>query len=322
VIKLRSLTIAAAFACLAACGPAQKEPAHAAASSSQAAPADAAPAQAGSLKVWVPASMWVPARTGGAHYWIYVDGHIAGGPPHEAMHPYGSSNIVVVKSDGGWEITNAQGVVLSMAHENWDNRLDGYVNSNLPDPLHIFEATEIPLPPGTYTIQGMMQSQPGENGFPFVLTRTDSVEVRPGQATQLYMAVPDSWADPGLAAFTARQIRAFCPTTSAAPDFNELQSQASEYLDDPMVKLRASEFFRARAVAACRHARASGGGGRSARIRRYGDRRHRPINRVQEFLPEPGRNCALRDRISRLRATLPRLRPDDRRDRPGRGVVL
>jgi len=237
VTKLRSLAIATAFAALAACGPGQKEPSHTTASSSQPAAREAVPAQAGSLKVWVPAGMWAPARTGGADYWIYVDGHIAGAPPHEAMHAYGSMDIVVVKANGGWEIWNAHGKVLGMAHEDWDNRLDGYINSNPPDPLHIFQATEIPLPPGKYTVQGMMQSNTVGTGFPFVLTRTYSVEVRPGQPTQLYMAVPDGWTDPGLATFTARQIRAFCPTTSAAPDVNELQSQASEYLDDPMVTL-------------------------------------------------------------------------------------
>ncbi len=228
VSKLRVAVIALA---LAACGPAAKTPAHGAAAPSQAAAPQAADtASAGTIKVFVPAGMV------GADYWIYVDGHLAGGPPHEAMHPYGSSNIVVVKTSGGWQTWNSNGVVLGMSHENYDKSLDAYINSNPPDPQHIFQATELSFPPGTHSVQGMILSPKAESRFPFVLTRTYSIEVKPGETAQIYIAVPDDWTNVP-APPPARAIRAFCPSSAQLPNFDELQSQASAYMAEPMVQV-------------------------------------------------------------------------------------
>ena len=210
--KLRVLAIALACAVVEVCGAAP-----------QVAAADRV--TAGTIKIWMPAGMV------GADYWIYVDGHVVGGPPHEAL-PH---DTVMVKMSDGWQAWDRDGVVLATHHENWDGRLASYIRSDPPDPQHIFQATEFVFPPGTYSVQGMLLA-PHNSTFPFILTKTYSVEVKTGQATQLYIAVPDGWWN-GPALVPARAIRAFCPSSSQLPDFDELQRWASDYMAEPMVQL-------------------------------------------------------------------------------------
>jgi hypothetical protein len=186
--------------------------------------AAADPVTAGTIKIWMPAGMV------GTDYWIYVDGHVVGAPPHDAV-PY---DTIVVKVSDGWQAWSASGEVLATHHENWDGRLVSYIHADPPDPQHIFQATEFSFPPGTYSIQGMLLS-PQDSTFPFVVTRPYSVEVKTGEAIQLYIAIPDGWSK-GPAPVPARAMRAFCPSTSELPDFDELQRWASDYMADPMVQ--------------------------------------------------------------------------------------
>jgi hypothetical protein len=211
---------------LFACGPSAKTPAHGAASPQMAAAAatTADTVTAGTIKIMVPAGMVGP------DYWIYLDGHLAGGPPHEKP----AYDTVVVKTAGGWQLWGADGVVLGMSHEHFDGRLDSYINSNPPDPRHIFQATEFSSPPGTHSIQAMILSQ--RSTFPFAMTRTYSVEVKTGETAQVYIAAPDDWQQ-GPAQIPARAIRAFCPSSAQLPDFDELQSQASAFMAEPMVQV-------------------------------------------------------------------------------------
>jgi hypothetical protein len=216
VTKLRVLAIALACAVVGSASSSR-------AAAPQAAAAD--PVTVGTIKVWMPAGMV------GADYWIYVDGHVVGGPPHEAV----PRDTVVVKTSDGWQAWGPNGVVLATHHENWDGRLVSYIHSDPPDPQHIFQATALLFPPGIYSVQGMLLSQHNST-FPFIVTKTYSVEVKTDRATQLYIAVPDGWSK-GPAPLPARAIRAFCPSSSQLPDFDELQRWASDYMAEPMVQL-------------------------------------------------------------------------------------
>ncbi len=198
---------------------------------------------AGKLKIWVPAGMI------GDDYWIYLNGRLRSAPPR-GPDPRNQNFITVplgnVGSGGnqvreGWEIWTAQGSVLRMRHEEYDNRLNNYINSPAGDTLHFFRAVELSLPPEKYTVEILILSRgtgPGGNysgsSFPFVITRKYVVDVRPGQMAQIYPGVPDAWSD--VRAIPAVRAYRVCPGGPVAPDVEQLQSWARGYMDDPVLQ--------------------------------------------------------------------------------------
>jgi hypothetical protein len=194
----------------------------------------------GSLKVWVPAGMV------GNNYWIYINGRIVDAPPHGTTSPARRDfNVVPLsKGDGptGWAILNAQGLILKMHHEDYDD-LISYIDSASLDPLHLFQEFDLSLPPGKYTVEVAFLSEVSSAGsagssisFPFVITRKYVADINTGQTTRLYPGVPDKWSTvheiPALAA------RRLCPEGAAPspPDDIQFQRWVKEYLDDPTVR--------------------------------------------------------------------------------------
>jgi hypothetical protein len=200
----------------------------------------------GRLKVWVPAGMV------GGDYWIYLNGRIVSAPPHGTTDPKSHSFMTINtggsgsdgsrESNGGWEIWTAEGRVLKMRHENYDDSLTRYIGSTSGDALHVFQASDLPLHPGKFTVEVVMLSRGGPSGspysmrpLPFVITQKYTADVRPGQTTQLYTGVPDDWSETILVqALVAQRV---CPKGASPPDTDQLQRWVKEYLDDPMVNI-------------------------------------------------------------------------------------
>jgi hypothetical protein len=200
----------------------------------------------GALRVWVPAAMV------GDDYWIYLNGHVVSSPPHSATDPRTGAGLVTVatgkldshasrEKNDGWAMWGTKGVVLRMHHENWDNTINNYLNSGSNESLHIFQAVELPLRGGTYTVEVAFLTSGATGGsaygssFPFVISQKRELHVVKGETTRFYQAVPDDWSNtPALA--MAVQLDRVCPRGPAPPDLDQLQRQIKEYLDDPMVK--------------------------------------------------------------------------------------
>lgn len=202
----------------------------------------------GKLKIWVPAGIV------GDNYWIYLNGHIVSTPPHAAEELKHAEVITVAtgklnadgtrESNDGWDVWNADGLVLRMRHEDWDRTINAYLNSGTGDTLHIFQAVELPLYPGEYTVEvailstGESNSGPhGTTSFPFVFTRKSSMNVQRGKTAQIYLAIPDRWSN-APAVIPAVPFRRVCPGAQAAPpDVNQLERLVKQYMNDPLVQV-------------------------------------------------------------------------------------
>jgi hypothetical protein len=195
------------------------------ASSSQATPVESTSTSAsGTIAVWVPAGVV------GSDYWIYLNRRIVNAPPHstENLNP---GNFVLVRTQNGFEIVNADGLQLRAVDDSWDTNVEAYVASHPADGPHVFQEVDLTVQPGSYTLDAAYLSNTGDE-FPFVFTRGQTIAVTAGQTTKVYLAIPNGWSD--RHAFAAQA--AFCPAKATAPDFEGLKSTVDRYMSDPLVK--------------------------------------------------------------------------------------
>jgi hypothetical protein len=142
---------------------------------------------------------------------------------------------------------------LEMHHENYDNDFHLPDDCNLErggagcylspasgDTLHIFQAFQLPLPPGKYTVEvailsyGNLRGGYGPSCFPFVITRKQVVDVRLDHETQLDVGVPDDWSESySPPAVSATRV---CSEKESPPDNIQLQRWLEDYAHDPMVR--------------------------------------------------------------------------------------
>jgi hypothetical protein len=185
--------------------------------------------------------VWVPAGIMGDEYWIYLNGQIVSAPPRRTAHPavWERIDVEVSSTPQGWEIYGPDGLILRTVHENWERSITTYMDS-AGDPLHLFEGFVFALRPGEYTVEVAIY-QPGRD-FPFVITGKWARDIRQGQITRIFVALPDDWtggAGPAYAAAAHRvggnEVCSF--DKPAPPDIDELQRLFKRYNADPMVNV-------------------------------------------------------------------------------------
>jgi hypothetical protein len=204
----------------------------------------------GRLKIWVPAGIV------GDDYWIYLNGSIVRSPPRvptdrrrRDIMTDQTGNQNVGRGDG-WVI-EAQGYRLEIHHEDYDNdfhlpddcdmKRGGtgcYLSAASGDTQHLFQAFQLSLPPGKYTVEIAMlpveqaRGNSGYSSFPFVITRKHVVDVRPDDKTQLDVGVPDDWIDSPRG---GPLLPVFCPDSPYPPN-GYYVDRLRGYMDDPIVK--------------------------------------------------------------------------------------
>ncbi len=142
----------------------------------------------GDLKIWVPTGII------GEEYWIYVNGNVISPRSHQRS---GGSEVLAVSVPGGWEIWSSKGLILRSTPGGWDNRHDPYALSAASlNALHLFEAIDVPLPAGPYTVDLVSLSGPfpQRNSFPFALDAGWKVDLKPRQTRQLFLEIPAEYS--------------------------------------------------------------------------------------------------------------------------------
>jgi hypothetical protein len=197
----------------------------------------------------------VPVGAVGGDYWIYVDGHIASGPPHGIAARQNPDIVLAARrsqeptgeivGSNGWSIATIDGPVLGITHENWDSSLADYLNASPKDRLHIFQETDVAVTPGSHTVEIAFLTQANHEAwnslwpsFPFAISRKYTTDVQANHTAQIFAAIPDLWSPTAELSAAA----ALCPAAQP-PDAKHLRDLFAAYAQDPIVViLRKSSF--------------------------------------------------------------------------------
>jgi hypothetical protein len=190
-------------------------------------------------------TIWVPSGVIGDNYWIYVNGHVVSAPPHNPSDR-GSGNFTAVKTKKGWEIWNQNGLILRMIHDDgWDRDFSPYaLDAESREALHLFQPVELPLSAGKYEIDiaVLLPGPSYKSSFPFVVSAGWKVDVGLGKPTQLYLSIPDVWANGSVAPALPAQFHKACPgDVPSPPNVDQVKQKIRAYRDDPIASaLRAA----------------------------------------------------------------------------------
>lgn len=173
-----------------------------------------------------------PARYLRYQYWVYVDEKLVSFPL------YGETeNWIFLPTPQGEEVYGKGGLTAVID----DNGKILYVNSELARANHFDRTLDLPLSPGTHTVEILVEgSGPMLNdAFPFIITGKD-VEVHRRQVTEYDPKTPNV-LDLGAVAWAAPAFRRACPGDSSpdtvAPDYGPMKRKVTEwYLAMPVVK--------------------------------------------------------------------------------------
>jgi hypothetical protein len=201
--------------------------------------ASAAPVEPANVTLRV----WVPAGVVGDRYWIYLNGHIATAPTASDSTDGGTDLIVVKSSESSgegkpgtvWELFGPGGVALRIRHEQWDSQVTAFLSE--AEPHHLFKPVDLPLPPGNYTVDLLIESRgtsSSEPNFPFAITHRRAITVASGKMITVVAGIPDDWVDRPDSPVAA-EAGLHCRLAPGAAGLDGLQLKLKAYNADAVV---------------------------------------------------------------------------------------